>query len=157
VVIATIFLIIIGMSAGLALGSRDKRNAQNTRAGDSPATAVTTPTPARPSGTPCREETQRAARAAGAQGELTIVLLLRTRSSAVWICADQAGRLYYHANRGGEDAEWIEGQTALFLDGVQRDGDDYEVTAHDGTTFSVNKQRLRIVHQDGRVEIQTAD
>ena len=50
-------------------------------------------------------------------------------TSAVWICRDEAGALYYHANRGGGRATWIEDQTALFLPDVRRDGDGYVVTA----------------------------
>jgi hypothetical protein len=45
----------------------------------------------------------------------------------------------------------------LILNNVQSDGaGGYNVTAADGTTFSINSKRLRIVHKDGRVEIQLA-
>jgi hypothetical protein len=72
----------------------------------------------------------------------------------VYICADRAGALYYHANNGGDT--WIEGETALFLPNVVQDADGYRVTAGDGTTFSVNRERLFIVHKDGRPETQPA-
>jgi len=156
VVIATVLLTIIGMSAGIALaswhqGSEDRNNGQQ-------ATYPTyEPSPETPSGPPCREETQQAAVSRGAQGTLRIQLLLRTKTSAVWICEDEAGQFFYHGNRGGENAKWIENQTALFLAGVQRDGDGrYVVTATDGTRFTVTAQRLVILHKDGREEVQEA-
>jgi hypothetical protein len=151
VVIATVFLSIIGMSAGLVLGSR---HANQQAAGPSPYTApAATITP---TAEPCRPETQEMGHTYGASGTLRIELLLRTSTSAIWICVDDAGRLYYHANRGGEDARWVENKTALFMTGVQRNGDGYLVQADDGTTFSINSRRLRIVHKDGKIEVQTA-
>ena len=96
------------------------------------------------------------ARRFDAAGTLRVEVLLRTRTWAVWICEDEAGRLYYHANRGGENATWIEGRTALFLPDVRHRGGEYVVTAPDGTSFSVTRQRLLIVHTDGREEIQEA-
>ncbi len=158
VVIATVFLSIIGMSAGLVLGSRQK--AEDRRADQQvqqqqqqPAVSTSEPTP-RPSGPPCRQETQDAAQLAGVSGRLAQKLRLRTATSIVYICADEAGSLYYHANNGGET--WIEGETALFLPNVVRDGDGYRVTAGDGTTFEVNPERLFIVHKDGTPETQPA-
>ena len=60
-------------------------------------------------------------------------------------------------NRGGEDAKWVENETALFMPNVQSDGDGgYEVTATDGTTFSIDSFRLHIVHKDGTEENQDA-
>jgi hypothetical protein len=85
---------------------------------------------------------------------LTQVLLLRTKTSVVYICRDGAGSLYYHANNGGD--RWIENETALFLSNVVRRGDGYEATAADGATFSVTRERLLIVHPDGRTEEQPA-
>ncbi len=158
VVIATVFLSIIGMSVGLVLGSRQKaedRRAdlqaqQQQQQQTAPAEA---PTP-RPAGPACRSETQDAAQLVGVAGQLVQVLRLRTRTSVAYICADEAGSLYYHANNGGET--WIEGETALFLPNVVRDADGYRATAGDGATFSVNENRLLIVHKDGRKEIQPA-
>jgi hypothetical protein len=149
VVIATVLLSIIGMSAGLVLSSRHVARTNAAAPSDSPH-ATTSATPA------CRSETQEMGRRSGATGTLRIELMLRTASSTVWICSDEAGRLYYHANRGGADARWVENVTALFLTGVRRDGDGYAVTAHDGTRFSVNARRLYIVHTDGRPETQQA-
>ncbi len=158
VVIATVFLSIIGMSAGLVLGSRQK--AEDRRADQQvqqqqqqPAVSTSEPTP-RPSGPPCRQETQDAAQLAGVSGRLVQKLRLRTATSIVYICADEAGSLYYHANNGGET--WIEGETALFLPNVVRDGDEFRVVAGDGTRFSVTRERLYIVHKNGKPETQPA-
>jgi hypothetical protein len=155
VVIATVFLSIIGMSAGLVLGSRQRQDGRETQQQHQETTPAT-PDTTEDDRLPCRKETRDVARRFGATGTLRIALLLRTGTSAVWICEDEAGRLYYHANRGGEKARWIENETALFLPAVRRDGDGYAVTAPDGTTFSVTTERLLIVHTDGRQEIQAA-
>ena len=165
VVIATVFLSIIGMSVGLVLGSREKAEArrvdqqaiqrqqqqQQPRGGQAGPTA--TPAP-RPSGPPCRAETQAQAQLLGGAGQLVQVLRLRTATSLVYICADEEGSLYYHANNGGET--WTEGETALFLPNVVRDEGEFRVVAGDGTRFSVTKKRLYIVHKNGRPETQPA-
>jgi hypothetical protein len=153
VVIATVLLVIIGMSAGIALASyHDGRKA------DDQAQSVAAPSsaPVIPKAPACRSETQSAAVGSGAKGTLRIVLLLRTKTSAVWICQDEAGQLFYHANRGGEHATWIEGQTALFIPGVRPDGAGGYTVDYDNTNFDVNADELRIVHKDGRVEVQKA-
>ena len=153
VVIATVFLTIIGMSAGIAIASWHKAQEQ----GNQPQTPIPSVVTSTPSDPPCRPETQLVAPHFGAQGTLRIKLLLRTKTSAIWICADEAGQLFYHANRGGEEAKWVENETALFLPNVQEDGEGgYEVTATDGTTFSINSSRLHIVHKDGTEENQPA-
>jgi hypothetical protein len=155
VVIATVLLSIIGMSAGLVLGSRHKpANTATPPSGQGQYTAPAAPTP---TGESCPAQTQQMAHQYGASGVLRIALKLQTRSSTVWICRDDAGKLFYHANRGGADAPWVEGKTALFMAGVQRAGSGYAVTAHDGNTFSITARRLSIVHkQDGTVEVQDA-
>jgi hypothetical protein len=156
VVIAAVFLTIIGMSVGLVLGARakDRTAAPPTQAGP------TQVQPSTPAAEPCRPETQAAARRHDPAGTLVIVLQIRTATSAVWICADEAGRMYYHANRGGVEAAWIEGQTALFLPDVVAYGDGYRATATDDqarvTTFDVSSERLLITHKDGREENQPA-
>jgi hypothetical protein len=156
VVIATVFLSVIGMSAGLVLGSRHTDNSAASQPTQPQVTVFTTAPGPTPTGPACRPETQTAARQFGATGTLRIVLLLRTAYTAVWICQDDAGRLYYHANRGGEKAKWLEGQTALFLTGVQRTGEGFEVTASDGTRFLITSKQLYIVHKNGNPETQSA-
>ncbi|WP_242624998.1 hypothetical protein [Krasilnikovia cinnamomea] len=150
VVLATVFLIIIGVSAGLALATWRGQGTTGNQGQNEPIPAVVQNAQA------CRPETQNMGARANASGTLRIALLVRTRTSAIWICRDGAGQLFYHANRGGESADWVEGVTALFLTGVRRDGDEYAVKAADGTVFELNSDRLRIIHKDGREEIQDA-
>jgi hypothetical protein len=153
VVIATVFLTIIGMSAGIALASRHNGLSRDNQGQNASPIGATTA----PSGPECPPQTQQIAQRFEAKGTLRIQLLLQTESHTIWICADEAGRLFYHANRGGEKARWVENETALFLENVQPDGDGgYQVTAADGTKFSIDSTRLHIVHKDGRVEDQPA-
>jgi hypothetical protein len=156
VVIATVFLSIIGMSAGLVLGDRHKRSPEAAPPAGQEQSSEPAVRPS-PRGTLCPAQTQANGAKRGAAGVLTIDLKLKTKSSTVWICEDEAGNLYYQGKTGGSDTPWVEGKTALFMTGVQRDGDGYAVTASDGNTFSINANRLRIVHKrDGKVEWQSA-
>jgi hypothetical protein len=154
VVIATVFLGVIGLSAGLVLSSQHKDRGRAGASTDTPA--ITPPDTPASTAEPCPDETQTMGQRFGASGTLRTALKLRTATSTVWICGDDNGRLYYHANRGGEKAKWIEGQTALFLQDVQADGDDYQVKATDGTLFSISAERLEILHKNGTVEVQRA-
>jgi hypothetical protein len=153
VVIATALLTIIGMVGGYLLGQ------QRDRTGGTGGTTDVDPDPTPQSaatGPLCPKQTQRMGEEFGADGELRQVLKVRTvRRTVVWICQDRGGRLYYHANKGGTDAKWIEGETALFLTGVWPEGEDrYTGQASDGNTFSVDRSRLLITHSDGRLEEQ---
>ena len=148
------------MSVGLLLGSQRDRNA-TPEAG--PTQVVdTVPTVAssrpKPTGKPCRPETQAAAQRVGQAGELYLVLTLRTKTSIVFICESVSGNLYYHANNGGNT--WVEGKTALFLTGVRAEDDGYHVTATDGTeavaVFAAHADGLLILHKDGSEEEQPA-
>jgi hypothetical protein len=139
VVIATVFLSIIAMSAGLVLGSHYKP----------PDTPADTYVPTEPAATTiaCPPEMHATARRLGYDVTLSQVLKVRVAGTGttVWICHDELSRLYYQANRGGYEKTWIEGKTALFLPNVVRDADGYLATADDGNTFAVNEQRLEIV------------
>ncbi|MEV6345070.1 hypothetical protein [Actinoplanes sp. NPDC051851] len=150
VVIATVLLTIIGMIGGHLLGERRDRAAAT-----SPTSSVVYPS-ASLSGPLCPEQTQEVAARNGATGELYQVLRVTTdRKTVVWICRDAAGRLYYHANKGGTDAEWVEGKTALFLDGVQDlGGDSYRVVSWDNVVFEVDRARLLISRPDGEQQEQ---
>jgi len=141
VVIATMLLSIIGMSAGLVLGSRHKSSPQAAdQTGYVPSQQAVAPVA-------CPEEMLDTARRLGYEQPMTQMLRVRAASTGttVWICTDAEGRLFYQANRGGYEKKWIEGKTALFLPNVVRGEDDYHVTAPDGNTFAVNEQRLEIV------------
>ncbi|BBH66489.1 hypothetical protein ACTI_31740 [Actinoplanes sp. OR16] len=146
-VIATVLLTIIGMIGGFLLGEERNRSV---------STPEATPTLSLVDGPLCPEQTQKAGELQGASGQLIQVMRVRTtRKTVIWICQDRKGQLYYHANKGGTDAEWIENKTALFLSGVWQDGNGaYVATAVDGAVFSVDRNRLRITHADGREETQ---
>jgi hypothetical protein len=141
VVIATVLLSVIGMSAGLVLGSR---YVPSQRTGDQ-AAYVPDEKPNSPS--TCPPEMHATASKLGYEVNLTQVLKVRALSTGttVWICADQGGKLFYQANRGGPEDEWVEGKTALFLTNVVKRENDYYATASDGNTFSVNEERLEVV------------
>jgi hypothetical protein len=144
VVIATVLLSIIGMSAGLVLGSRHETQRQTV---DQTGYVPTEPTVS-PERCP-QEMHDTARRVLGRAVELRQVLRVKVpqTGTTVWICADDGGSLYYQANRGGEEQKWIEGETALFLDGVvERDGG-YFAKAHDGNTFFVTEDRLEVVRK----------
>ncbi|MEU4625261.1 hypothetical protein AB0G04_35475 [Actinoplanes sp. NPDC023801] len=147
VVIATALLTIIGMVGGYLLSRRD---------GGGPGTGPAPTYTLLPAGQACLDQTRDMAQQFGAVGELRQVLRVRTESrTGAWICQDEEGRLFYHANKGGAEAEWVENKTALFLADVQHDGrDEYWATASDGTVFRVNRDRLVVEHTDGRVEEQ---
>ncbi len=146
-VIATVFLVIIGASAGYALGTEHRRDDW---AAETPAPAE----PDNPAGPPrldCPPEIQKTASARGHETPLEQVLRVRAddTGTTVWICADSTGGLFYQSNKGGYQAKWIEGETALFLPGVeQRDGI-FVVTAPDGNVFSVDRSELRIKFASG--------
>jgi hypothetical protein len=159
VVLATVLLCLIGIGAGLALGARHKSDVRADGSDSNPpapATYASSPSsrPTVKAGKACLEQTQETAQAHGIAGPLTQVLLLKTKTSTIYICQDGDGNLYYHANntRGGSD--WVEGKSAIFLTQVVKKGDTYEATADDGVVFSVTSSRLLIRHKDGSTEVQ---
>jgi hypothetical protein len=159
VVLATVLLCVIGVGAGLALGARHKSAVRANGSNSHEAPAVTyAPSPSPRStlkpGKACLEQTLQTAQEHGIAGPLTQVLLLKTSTSTVYICRDDDGNLYYHANntRGGGD--WVEGKSAIFLTNVVKKGVTYEATADDGVVFSVTTSRLVIRHKDGSTEVQ---
>jgi hypothetical protein len=163
VVIATVLLTIIGMIGGYLLSERQNRKSQpGPDAGSDPASVAASSAPALlPVDGECPEQTQKMAHgaSAGGVGPLSQVLRITTdRGSVVWICQDEAGNLFYHANRGGTDAKWEEGVTALFIPDVRRQPDgSFEGTApQDGTVFSVTPDRLLIRKTSGAETIQYA-
>jgi hypothetical protein len=150
VVIATALLTIIGMVGGYLLGQERERTEPDP--GVDVTTTSTTP-PLLATGPACPAQTQKIGPEQGAVGELRQVLRVRTKSKmVVWICQDEVGGLFYHANRGGTEAEWVENKTALFLPRVRQDESGrFEAEAWDGNRFSVDRERLLITYADGRV------
>ena len=147
VVIATVLLTIIGMTVGFLLGEKRNRRVE-VSSSPSPTRVVTGPL--------CPPQTQETGARQGATGSLHEVLRVRTsRDMVVWICMDQARRLYYHANQGGTEAEWVEGETALFVSGVRRDSRGrYVGETADGNVVSVDRKRLLIRFANGRRQEQ---
>jgi hypothetical protein len=142
VVIATVLLSIIGMSAGLVLGSRHETPQ---RTGDQ-----TSYVPPESSDSPvaCPEKMHETARAVGFDLPMTQLLKVRAESGlTVWVCTNEAGELFYQANRSDDEENWVEGKTALFLSKVIRQDDGYFAKAADGNTFFVNDQRLEVVRK----------
>jgi hypothetical protein len=149
VVIATALLAIIGLIGGYLLSERHDTAA--------PAPAPSLSPSLLPAGQACLDRTQKMGVQFGANGELRQVLRVRTESRAVvWVCQDDDGELFYHANKGGAEAPWVENKTALFLAWVRYDGvGAFTATAPDGATFTVSADRLVIKHKDGTMEEQT--
>ena len=152
-VIATVFLSIIGISAGLALGSYHRSHNRAT-VDDTQAEPEPIPTPApEESGIGCPPEMHDTARIKfGITSRLVQVLRVSAADTGttVWICRDDSGKLYYQANKGGEAKRWVEGETALFLPKVTDEDGTYTVIAPDGNSFSVNEQELKVKFKNGR-------
>ncbi|MET8148234.1 hypothetical protein ACIBSW_31110 [Actinoplanes sp. NPDC049668] len=136
------------MSAGLVLGSHHGTPPERDVPGGS-----SVPTQPVITSIACPPEMHATARRLGYDVTLVQVLRVRAESTGttVWICSDEAGRLYYQGNRGGYET-WIEGKTALFLTDVVKKDDGYHAVAANGTTFFVNEQRLEIVRKKGEPE-----
>ena len=151
-VIATVLLSLIGMSAGLVLGSRHEEPQQTgEQTGYVPTESTVSPDA-------CPAQMHDTARRVGLDVTLTQVLRVRTAGTGttVWICQDQNGELYYQANRGGSEEKWIEGETALFLSKVVRKQDGYLATANDGNTFFVNEDLLEVVRKGDKQQYDVA-
>jgi hypothetical protein len=146
VVIATVLLSIIGMSAGLALGSRHETPHQVED--QTPYVPVETGV----SPVDCPPQMHATARKLDFDQPMTQVLKVRVDRTGltVWICQNPAGRLFYQANKGGQDGRWVEGETALFLSDVVQYGDGFLATAADGNTFTVSAKRLVVVRKGAK-------
>jgi hypothetical protein len=165
VVIATVFLTIIGLAGGFILGERDRgqenASADQTSSGEPDTGAGWTGSEppsfepsAGPSGKFCPDETIQTAIRLGQPSELYQVMKVVTNNgTTVWICTDSGGRLFYQGKTGGRDADLVEGQNGLFLTGVESAGDDrYEVPDHKGNIFVVSRGSFEIQYSGGRVE-----
>ena len=146
VVIATVFLTIIGMVAGFVLGEQRRAadlaggagQQQQQQQGESPS-----PTP---TSSACPPETSATAARLGYPAELRQVLRIETENgTTVWICQDPGGELYYQGKTGGLDTPLVEGENGLFLPDVVARGDDrYAVTAHNGNRIAVSRKLLEV-------------
>jgi hypothetical protein len=155
--VSVLCLAIIGASAWYIVAARSV-----SRVTERPAATISA-SPAGPTAPPCRAETQKQAADAGAVGTVREVLMVRTRTSVAWICADERDQIYYHGLRGGPDSPWIEGQTALFLPDVREipggaGAFAADVAEKDGstTTIEVSSQGITVQRAGQPAEVQPA-
>ncbi|WP_213012512.1 hypothetical protein [Paractinoplanes toevensis] len=150
VVIATVFLTIIGMTIGFLLGERhnDRVRASVQTGSETPNTDISS----EPSGPLCPEETIQTARGLGFPDDLRQIFKIVTDNrTIVWICQDGAGSLYYQSQTKSDQGPLVQNKNGLFLSQVNREGDDeYLATADNGTQFVVNRQQLEVHFADGR-------
>ena len=170
-VLAVIFLAVLGAGAGFSLGTlaRDGHTTATSSSGPPPTGSDRTPvsTPPATDGTPsasasavrCLAHTEQQAGAA----PLIQLLYLHTKESEVWICRSTDGTLYYQGHKGQPGGTLTEGSTALFLNTVEREGGNGYVATNtspaDGhvTKYHVTSQRLIIEDTvTGDREIQPA-
>lgn len=154
VVIATVFLTIIGMTGGFVLGERrnnaaavgpDTSGIVNTQ--PNPAPRVTVPG----SGKSCPPETIAKAGEIGLPTDLRQVMKIQTTSgTTVWICADGEGALFYQGKTGGLEAPLEQGRNGLLLPGVTQVGSNhYEVRDLKGNHFTVTDTRFEVDRVSG--------
>jgi hypothetical protein len=143
VLVAAVFLAVIGGAVGLALGLRDRDG------GDDPGSSgrgsatdgggTTQPGGESPPSRPCPEDANQQA----GRGDLAQVLYIQTEFSEVWICRDGGGALYYQGHRFTRDDR-------LFIPDVEQRGDEYVATnATDQTVYRVSRAKLVIVKPGG--------
>jgi len=149
VLLAMLFLAVIGSTAGYLLGHHEKQRlaAQAGDGGGSTRTGGPADTgggqPAGDGGTPTDQAT--ATGSAGgpvrcrphseqiAHERLYQVLYLRTAASEVWICRTAAGRLAYQGHSLTLGPDLVEGTTSLFLWDPDKRGDAYYVATNTDT------------------------
>jgi hypothetical protein len=172
VLIAAIFLAIIGASAGWVIGHQRNQadadanlgvNQQTVDQGEDPGSE-----PGGDGGQPgggqegggdeavdkdhCPIHTQELAGT-----DLTRVLYIRTKKAQVWICSAADGTLYYQGHQYPKGDRLVEGDNALFLTDVRTDGDAYVATnsTSDGTTvYRVSREQLVQGNGGQRDEVQ---
>jgi hypothetical protein len=171
VVIATVFLTIIGMTGGFVLGERHRRLVA---AVESPGTTQPAPTPTTgPTPTQSRSAATSSAQATSVRGGLCPELIRKTSESlgfsstlrqvmrietdngtTVWICQDDTGGYYYQSKTGGLDAALEQGKNGLFLFNVHHaeDREEYVALATDGTRFIANRKQLEVDKPNGSVQ-----
>jgi len=156
VIIAVIFLAILGTGVGLVLGSQAKND---DKAAAAPTPTATVESPA-PTGTPkpgvtsrpptnsggsyrptardrCPDQT-----AAAAGASLSVKRYLKTSRSEVWICFG-GGKLYYQGHTLGSPFDGATTDSSIFLPAEAGDSDLYLARNRD-TVYYVGVDRLRI-------------
>jgi hypothetical protein len=160
VVIATVFLTIIGMTAGYVLGERHRRSeptgsAQTSQTQAAGAATVSVPAPTvSVDGPACPTPAQQAAEVYHASDLRQIFMILTANKTTVWICEDPAGNLFYqsHTLLNGQDLPLQQNRNGLFLPGVTRHGDGFEVIDQKGNRFEITRQKFQIYFVNGEVQ-----
>ena len=117
VVIATVFLTIIGMTGGFVLGERHRN--QLAARSDTGSTPDAVPSTSGYERKPCPPEAVAFAEKERLPSDLTqIFKVVTVNGTTVWICQDGAGSLYYQSKTGGVDAPLEQGKNGLFLTDV---------------------------------------
>ncbi|NMO55621.1 hypothetical protein HH310_31110 [Actinoplanes sp. TBRC 11911] len=156
VVIATVFLTIIGLTAGFVLGERRKNEARAAQPGPASTPnqpAIWTPPPT-PAGELCPVETREFAAAQGFPADLRQVLRIETDNrTVVWICQDADEGLYYQGKTPRADGQLVQNQNGLFLPGVtELATGEYQARATNGNRIIVSREMLEIRFTSGKVE-----
>jgi hypothetical protein len=167
VIIAVIFLAILGTGVGIVLGTQAKNRdpgdnvANNSTATTSPSPTVTVTQTTDPgnngggeaTGTRTRNPTntktyrpttkddcpQQTDEAAGTQ--LSVKLYIRTSSSEVWICQG-GGKLVYQGHLNGRSFPSATSDTSLYIGSVYYEAGVYAAT-NGNTTYYASAERLR--------------
>jgi len=152
VVIATVFLTIIGMTAGFMLAEWHRRKATDPvadRTSTQPAPTWSDATDSKL----CPEQTRRTAERLGFSSDLRQVMKIETtNATTVWICQDDTGAYYYQGKTGGAEQPLVEGTNGLFLNKVRHgeDREEYTAVADNGNRFVVNREQLEIHFATGK-------
>ncbi|SNY31115.1 hypothetical protein SAMN05421748_103507 [Paractinoplanes atraurantiacus] len=157
-VIATVFLTIIGMTTGFVLGEKQRRDEareqeqQQQQQNQQPQESVSPPAPAIAAEDLCPSETLAKARSLGFSDQLRrLHRYVTDRGTVVWICQDPGGRLFYQSKTGGEQKQLVQGVNGLLLtDAVETGENAYEATAANGNQFFISRKQLKIEFVDGR-------
>jgi hypothetical protein len=165
VIIAVIFLAVLGTGVGIVLGSQQKNsdkgdnvaNNTTTSASPSPTVTVTQTSPGNTGGnnggTQTRQPTntktyrptakddcpQQTDEAAGAS--LSVVLYIRTSSSEVWIC-EGGGRTVYQGHLNGRPFPSATSDHSLYIGSVHYEAGVYAAT-NGNTVYYVSREQLR--------------
>jgi hypothetical protein len=163
--LAVIFLAVLGAGAGYSLGTLARGEQTGTGQSGSGTTgggSVTQPpggTTTTQSALRCPAHTEDQANA----GPLTQVFYLRTTQSEVWVCKAADGTLFYQGHKGQPGDPMDEGRTALFLRSIETEGSNGWVATNTDpnngnvTRYHVTKDGLDIEYVwSGRHERQPA-
>jgi hypothetical protein len=184
VMLAIVFLAVIGASVGYILGTNSKKPGQNvagdqistptpaTLAPTSPATSnaggqqptspatktsSSTKTYATPTKDHCPDYTIEAANHRGGKADYRVRLYIKTNKSEVWICMDANFKLFYQGHVLGRPFNGATTNGTLFLTTVEPRDHDYKATNSDGsktTYYLVSPTALVIEYSNGTSETQ---